>query len=832
MRYLFTVYLFKIALLVLIVPTADARLPSNDQPVIETLTIKTLNAWSPAEHWAWNKIREGKIADMSLASELEAGKEKSDGLACKPHKIKDGVPAHRLLSASFIQTVLLNPKLVEALEKPEVHIKCAYITQKIILEDEKVEPELFLEESYLTHGVNFISAKFSRRIGFGNSKVNGELNLGNAEVNAELFLAGSEYEKVYLVGSKIANNLRAFGIRACSTFSADDIQVSGSINLSRSHFYSDVSFVNASVKVDFWGAGIYAGSHFNLYKINIGKDLFLPENYNPVVAASFDNLSLGRANVGGNVNLSKIRVTNKVTADGIVIGGDLLINNAVFDQPREFKTNGEPEDSIALIDAYIGEDGRGGNVNINGIKVSSLFNAGGAFIAGNLYADEAVFEAGVNFVGVTVGDGFRALSVRSEGNFDLGLITIHDNLDLNPKKESNKQSQFTELNISSGSIGKSVNLRGAQISKNFDARKVEIGSDLILSGGVEVFGNHEDDVASVDLESAIVKGKVQLFGGTFNGRMDFAEAQLGALELGQPDSYRNQKAHPSVSWKSDVVLDLNNTQVGILRASLEAWKYNTGTSGENWVAAGLSNFHYRQVSRGLVGDHQSMIDASDAELLSWLENSFNKFKYQLWLSANKSSNATKFEDWVTNKNLTKDYLYYTPGAYQQLIETLNTQGMKSKADAITYRQRAKRYEFPLTEGQDSSPFLFQVKRWALWGIGYGVYPFRAFYAYAAIVFFGIICSFFSRDESGAFSEEQTYRQTSTVHRVAIDLGYRSLWYRCLYSAENSLPLVPMSTRFDGIKHHQTAVEIIFGFQKFLGFLFGSYLVGAFSLLIV
>ena len=137
-----------------------------------------------------------------------------------------------------------------------------------------------------------------------------------------------------------------------------------------------------------------------------------------------------------------------------------------------------------------------------------------------------------------------------------------------------------------------------------------------------------------------------------------------------------------------------------------------------------------------------------------------------------------------------------PAAWQRVLEGMGAQ------------RAAKSVRYGMFEHRRSQS---DGWRWALdgafkWMVGYGVYPFRLLAWFGGLVALGWLVAF----AAPALS------------------GYSPL-KRFWYSLENALPLVSLSNDMADVEHRGFVMHF-FHVQKILGFLFGTILVGALSLL--
>ncbi|TRD19773.1 hypothetical protein [Palleronia caenipelagi] len=145
---------------------------------------------------------------------------------------------------------------------------------------------------------------------------------------------------------------------------------------------------------------------------------------------------------------------------------------------------------------------------------------------------------------------------------------------------------------------------------------------------------------------------------------------------------------------------------------------------------------------------------------------------------------------------------YVPQPYMQLATTLRDIGAESAADAVDYARlshRMKTRERPSDWLVDLASKVF---------VGFGVYPERALYWFAALVLAGW-----------------------GLARWSPDLRARGIWARFFYSLENAMPLIALSQGFESYDHSPNRwVANFYHFQKIAGFILATVLVGALTLL--
>ncbi len=244
----------------------------------------------------------------------------------------------------------------------------------------------------------------------------------------------------------------------------------------------------------------------------------------------------------------------------------------------------------------------------------------------------------------------------------------------------------------------------------------------------------------------------------------------GATIGGELNLLEGGRRNPLI-WKKDARLILRNAKAGALHASTGSW--GTSTDGK-FVPTDLTGFVYNRLGGLDEPKITSMGDASADWLTDWIEAQLDHGKL------------------------------YDPQPYTQLASVLEAAGSTEKANAI----RFAKFEHKRIDDKEISP----IRRVALWLerriIGYGLYPFYVLFWFFGLVAVGGVLA--------QFSKEPLVR------------GLVGLWY----SLENALPLIETSEEFRKVQHRRLWLTHYFHFQKMIGFVLATVLVGALTLLSV
>lgn len=267
-----------LALLLLLPCLAHAETPPRSAPGAAACPVDLPETpppggpWTDAETWAWEQICLGRWADMSRFDD-------EDSLVCNLSGTED-IPDHRRLRPEFLTLILTREPWKSVPAKPQVNIGCAVIERGLDLENEVIEPELFLANSWIQGGANLLSARFERTLSFQSSTFDGLFNADRMKVGGGLFLrSGASFQGVDLVSASVGGDLEANGSAFAGPFNADGLKVGGSLFLRDGVSFADVALIFARVD----GALQMQGSRFNgtvdLTGATVEQDLMLSQAF-------------------------------------------------------------------------------------------------------------------------------------------------------------------------------------------------------------------------------------------------------------------------------------------------------------------------------------------------------------------------------------------------------------------------------------------------------------------------------------------------------------------------------------------------------------------------
>jgi len=375
-------------------------------------------------------------------------------------------------------------------------------------------------------------------------------------------------------------------------------------------------------------------------------------------------------------------------------------------------------------------------------------------VAGSLYLRNGVF-GGAQLIGASVGGNLEAGGSRFTGPFHADRLTVGGNVHLRDKAE------FAGVDLLGASVGGDLAAIGSRFTGLFIADDLTVGGDVFL--------RDEAEFAEVRLLGASVGGVVQMQGSTFAGPVDMTGLAAEELALWQG-------AGSTVNWGKDATLKLRNAHVAALQARIpESWVRADGTP----LPLDLQGFRYDRlggVGSGAEGDLGRIGDA--APMIAWIET-----------AGDSGGQAAG----------------HAPQPYFQMESVLRTMGAEPAADEVAYARHLHRMDH---YGNTLQDWIAWAGEW-VWRLlaGFGVYPFRLLWWFAALVVLGTILG----------------RRTGALCTQG--------WSGCFwYSLENAFPLMEPGRRNRDLFHDHPAVRSFFHFQKIAGFVLGTILVGTLTLL--
>ena len=476
---------------------ADAAPPSAASAA--ACPVAADGSWTQQEKFVWGKACAGALADFETAPGY--------GGVLDPAQ-PQGLPANRILPASFIETILLSDKYRNALTRFGLRIRGARFTETLDLANAELSSDLWLDHSQLEKGADFSELRSSHRITLDGTSVMGMLNMRGMQVADDLSMDQARLGDVDLTYAQIGGPINLDGAQVSGGFEAPGSSI-GSITMQGSRF-KDVGLI---------GADIHTGLVLSQSKVTgtLNMLAFRTDGYVTIDRSEVGQINLDEANIGDDLVFLGVKLDGLLDMTLLKLGGTLAM------------TGGSQFQEVRLYNAQLGKFTAIDNIPgiRGGAEFSQLF-LNGAQISGDLT--------------------FSGSAVRK--SFDMQALNLGGDLTLTGK------STFSEIDLDHAHIPGTLNLRTAKLSGPLDCEAIQLGSYALLGGG-EFDGPVSFMFGTV--------GELELSGAIFQGDVDLTGVQIRSdLDLGSP-----RNAAPL--WRDGAALLLNDASADAIQDRPDAW---------------------------------------------------------------------------------------------------------------------------------------------------------------------------------------------------------------------------------------------------------------------
>jgi hypothetical protein len=261
-------------LTLLAAPTsALAQAPSPASP---RCSVPADDSWTQQEQIAWARICSDMVADFTVEPGYGVGMDPQSG---------NKLPENQTLSAQFIATILTNDKYRGALKRHGVRVTGAQFTEKVDLQNIKLESELWFDRCNFEKGADLSFLQTTQPVAFNNSKVTDFLRFFTGQLGSDLHLEHSWIDEVDLTGAHIGRTVDLTGAHIGRT-----PEPTGALNMPG---------------------------------LDVGVDLTMREGV-------YNEVDLHGARIGHMLDLTKSNVTGELNMDNLQVGTDLKMVKAVF----------------------------------------------------------------------------------------------------------------------------------------------------------------------------------------------------------------------------------------------------------------------------------------------------------------------------------------------------------------------------------------------------------------------------------------------------------------------------------------------------------------------
>jgi uncharacterized protein YjbI with pentapeptide repeats len=539
--------------------------------------------WKPQEQLVWKRVCSGDEANFNI--------EPGYGGDLDP-KDPAGLPESRVLSSSFLATILLSDKYRPALTRRGVRITGARFTESVDLQNAELSSELWLDRSLFEKGADFSALRSTRRLTLYGSKIIGPLKMNELDLRGDLSIAKAQFTEVQVPFAHVGGYLDLSESTVSEDLNMVGLQVDGYLSMNNAKF-SRIDLTSARLSWLLLDGARVAGL------LNMG---FLQVNNNLVMSqAEFADVMLGLAHVRGHLVL----VNSKVTGDLVMLR--LRVDGNFMSVKTEFKNANlamaEVDGTLSLIGATVN-----GDLDLSNLRVGQdlqLNSISEKFLVASM---PEFFRSSFDAIGLKVKDdptsvlkarfGKVVLSYgRVQGGVSLVDATLSSDLLMDGVQIGGDLTmvgaESQAVDLERAHVAGLLNLRGSNVSGQLDCYASEIGSRFEFSGG-----KFADSISC----SFAKIGELDLAGGIFQDNVDLTGAQIRSeLRIGSAGKARTH-------WADKSTLYLRNATANAIQDLPDAWP----------TRIDLSGFAYRNLGGRDATKQAPMADRPVSWFVSWL----------------------------------------------------------------------------------------------------------------------------------------------------------------------------------------------------------------------
>ncbi len=309
----------------------------------EPCKVKPHPSWTKQEKWVWQKLCSGEVADFNDAEVANIYGGKLD-----PKEDED-CPESRILTPTFLQTILLNEPYRGALPPEGIRISGAWFKNYINVSNTTLSHPLMLLNSRFDSDVDLIYLRSSSSLALNASKFSGVLNMASIQIDGGVFMRdGAEFEEVNLVGANIGG-LDMDGSTFKSSLNMDSLEVIKSVFMRDGAKFKEVSLRNAEIGKTLEMDGSSFKGTLDMESLQVGGSLFMrekvrvdvktidgnkykvPHTQTFIQKAEFANVVLRGAKIGGQLNMIGSKFCGKLEMDSLQVDGSLFMSEYIVE---------------------------------------------------------------------------------------------------------------------------------------------------------------------------------------------------------------------------------------------------------------------------------------------------------------------------------------------------------------------------------------------------------------------------------------------------------------------------------------------------------------------
>ena len=307
--------------------------------------------WSKNEKWAWTMITNGNMADFN----------KKLGYKFDTNKINittDEI-SNRLLSSSFLRTILVSKEWNKYIGKGGVQIVGAYFEDTLNLFQDRIFNELHLDGCLINSGFIFVDGKCPLNISLSGSTIRKELNFQGANINGGLYLSG-KIDKIRLTYTTVSRELSIKNCLVKNGVNADHLKVGGNLFMYQSKFVEEFILSGANIESNIDITNCYFNKTLQLDSTQVAGNINLKKS-------QLNNLEAKRLTVDGQVNF-----------DGIKVKGDTILDFSNIESTLFLGSRNKNPNTVTIesLSEYH-------NLSISGVKIGNDLSLRLAKVFGN-----------------------------------------------------------------------------------------------------------------------------------------------------------------------------------------------------------------------------------------------------------------------------------------------------------------------------------------------------------------------------------------------------------------------------------------------------------------
>ena len=265
-----------------------------------------LPEWTDTEKWIWQQISAGKVAKL--------GGEARESSQDRP-------PPERLVSATFLRTILSRKPFVEDTPATGVRIADAHFDESIDLEHFRVGHQIWLTNCRFDGALNCLDMRVDGWFLLDDSHFDARVNLSAMAIAGNCSMDGATYNDITMRAANIGGRLSMTGCTAHGATGMNGLKVGQSLFMAGAGAFKDVDLTGANVagQLDMTGSTFDGATKMN--DLTVGQSLFIRDG------ATFKDFDLTGADIGGQLDMTGIAVERVCDMGAVKVGQSLFMSD-------------------------------------------------------------------------------------------------------------------------------------------------------------------------------------------------------------------------------------------------------------------------------------------------------------------------------------------------------------------------------------------------------------------------------------------------------------------------------------------------------------------------